>query len=126
MSPVKPFAVDGVIVPTTPMTTAHCDECQTLRGKLALKTNNCRYLESKATSQESKISRLEAAVRTSEAERQSATADVDVWRAKCERAETAMLRCQTKALMCLQGGAGDPLALKGVFDELLQVAAQSI
>jgi hypothetical protein len=93
-----------------------------IRGKLTIAENRSRFLESKLTSQESKISRLEAQNNASDQQQRRTDNEHRALRLHSERLERALLMCQEKALRCMQN-CESAEQMKAVLEEMLENTA---
>lgn len=71
-----------------------------LRGRLLVAENRCRFLESKQTSHESKICRLEATINNLEQQTRRQEGEQRQLRLQCEQLEKALLFCQVRYDLC--------------------------
>uniref|UniRef100_A0A5S6R2S7 C2H2-type domain-containing protein n=1 Tax=Trichuris muris TaxID=70415 RepID=A0A5S6R2S7_TRIMR len=97
-----------------------CFDCQLMKGRVAQAENRCRFLESKTTSQESKISRLETRIGTLEANNRRYESETHLLRDHCDKLERRILECQERALRYLQGQSFKSETTEEILLEILE------
>ncbi|CDW55507.1 zinc finger protein [Trichuris trichiura] len=103
-----------------PAAGSSCFDCQLMKGRVAQAENRCRFLESKTTSQESKISRLETRIGTLEANNRRYESETHLLRDHCDKLERRILECQERALRYLQGQSFKSETTEEILLEILE------